>query len=160
MRDFRKLLVFPKAHALALFVYRSTPLMPREERFGLAQQMRGCARSVPANLVEGCGRRTRRHFAHFIDMSIGSANELLYYAILCRDLEYLPPDLCAELERRTVEVIRMLVALARAVRTRPDLGDRPNPPTRAPSPRTKTPDRPRISPKKAGQARRSPPNKQ
>ncbi|HEX6589891.1 MAG TPA: four helix bundle protein [Longimicrobiales bacterium] len=129
MRDFRKLLVFPKAHSLALFVYRSTRLLPRQERFGLAQQMRGCARSIPANLVEGCGRRTRHDLAHFIDMSIGSANELLYYSMLCRDLEYLPPDVCQEIERRVTEVIRMLVALARAIRTRPGLGDRPEPPT-------------------------------
>ena len=129
MRDFRKLLVFPKAHSLALYVYRNTRLLPREERFGLAPQMRSCARSIPANIVEGCGRRTRRSLAHFIDISIGSANELLYYSILCRDLEHLPPDVCSEIERRVTEVLRMLVALARAIRTRPDLGDRRTPPT-------------------------------
>lgn len=129
MRDYRKLMAFPPAHRLALFVFREvTPRLPRSERYGLDPQMRQCARSIPANLMEGCGRRTNKDFARFIDNSTGSANELLYYAMLCRDLSFLPAELVDELERRVLEVIRMLVALARGVRTTPDPSPRKPPP--------------------------------
>lgn len=121
MRDYRKLKVFPGAHALVLYVYRdATPLLPRAEKYGLIAQMRDAARSVPANLLEGCGRRTNLDFARFTDQACGSANELLYYAILCRDLEFLPREVADELERRTLDVLRQLVALARGARQTPD----------------------------------------
>ena len=126
MRDYRKLRVFGPAHQLVLYVYRDvTPLLPRAEKYGLIAQMRDAARSIPANLVEGCGRRTNADFARFTDQACGSANELLYYTILCRDLEFLPARLADELERRTLDVLRQLVALARAARQTVDPAPRP-----------------------------------
>ena len=107
--------VYPKTHALVLFVYRVTRDYPRREWYGLVAQMRQCAVSVPANIVEGCGRATNPDFARFLHNAIGSANELRYYAELSRDLDYLTPDEAHELDLRTTEVIRMLVALSRSV---------------------------------------------
>ena len=121
MRDYRKLEAFGPAHALAIFVYREvTPLLPRSEKYGLFPQMRDAARSVPANLMEGCGRRTNLDFAQFVDRSTGSANELLYYGILCEDVGLLPIDVSQELQRRTRRMLQLLVALARGARSTPD----------------------------------------
>ena len=125
MRDFRKLAVFPKAHALALRIYVITRKFPRDELYGMVTEMRRSGRSVPANLVEGCGKHTQKDLARYVDNSIGSANELLYYDLLARDLGYIDPETADDLARQIEEVIRMLTALARAVRTGPDLGDRP-----------------------------------
>jgi hypothetical protein len=56
MRDHRKLAVFHKAHQLALFVYREiTPRLPRDERYGLVQQMRGCARRFRRTFLKVAG---------------------------------------------------------------------------------------------------------
>ena len=119
MRDYRKLRVHPRAHALVLLVYRVTRDYPRREWYGLVAQMRESAVSVPANVVEGCGRATDPDFARFLDNAIGSANELRYYAELSRDLDYLTTEQARQLTDHATEVIRMLVALARSIRPRP-----------------------------------------
>jgi four helix bundle protein len=66
MNDFRNLKVWEKAHVLALEIYRATAAFPSAERFGLTAQMRRAAVSVPANIAEGCGRRTRKEEAQFL----------------------------------------------------------------------------------------------
>ena len=123
MRDYRKLAVFPKAHALALRAHRETQALPRSEQWELGKQMRSSSRSIPTNLVEGCGRWTNADFAHFVDMSIGSANEFRYYCEYGRDLGFLSADVARELYEQATEVIRMLLALARAARVLPKTPD-------------------------------------
>jgi four helix bundle protein len=56
MRDYRELKVWEKAHRLTLDIYQVTKAFPREEIYGLQNQMRRSASSVPTNLAEGCGR--------------------------------------------------------------------------------------------------------
>ena len=63
MRRFEELMVWKKSHRLALDVYRVTQQFPVEERYGLTNQMRRAAVSVPANIVEGHKRRSKREFA-------------------------------------------------------------------------------------------------
>ena len=116
MRDYRKLDVWKKSHALTLLVYRQTRSFPRDELYGLVAQMRGSARSIPANIAEGSGRSSRADLARFLDMSMGSANELSYYIELARDLDYITAEAAALLDSLAAEVNRMLVALARTVR--------------------------------------------
>ncbi len=58
MRDFRELLVWQKAHALTLDVYRATKSFPREELYGLTRQIRRAAVSIGANIAEGAGKNS------------------------------------------------------------------------------------------------------
>ena len=93
MKDFRDLKVWAKAHALTLACYEATKPFPREEIFGLVSQIRRAASSIPANIAEGCGRRGNAELHRFLQMAMGSANELEYHLLLSKDLEYLKtPD--------------------------------------------------------------------
>lgn len=85
--SFTQLDVWKRAHQAVLTVYSMTRTFPRDERFGLVQQMRKAATSIPANIAEGFGRRQARDKAHFYVISKGSLEELRYYLILARDLE-------------------------------------------------------------------------
>ena len=86
MGDYRKLQVWERSHRLALDVYHATKSFPREELFGLTSQLRRAAASIPANIAEGCGRNGDAELARFLDVAMGSANELDYHLLLARDL--------------------------------------------------------------------------
>jgi four helix bundle protein len=116
MRDFHSLVVWQKAHALALSVYRITKRFPDDERFGLVSQLRRSTASVPANLAEGCGRGSEQDFARFVQMAMGSATEVEYHIVLAKDLGYVEADDFEVLTESVQEVKRMLVSLLRSVR--------------------------------------------
>src|SRR5438270_11128919 len=76
MRNYRDLLVWEKAHSLTLCIYRDTQAFPKEERFGITSQIRRAASSIGANLAEGCGRRSDREMARFVQIAMGSAADV------------------------------------------------------------------------------------
>jgi four helix bundle protein len=111
---FEQLEVWQWAHRLVLNVYKTTQGLPRDQRFGLTAQMQRAAVSVPANIAEGFKRRGRADKIHFYNFAQGSLEELRYYFILCRDLEYIVDyeSLADQAER----VGRMLTGLINSVR--------------------------------------------
>jgi four helix bundle protein len=111
---FEQLEVWQWAHRLVLNVYKTTQDLPRDQRFGLISQMQRAAVSVPANIAEGFKRRGRADKVHFYNIAQGSLEELRYYFILCRDLEYKVDyeSLVEQAER----VGRMLTGLINSIR--------------------------------------------
>lgn len=87
-KSFRDLIVWQKAHAFTLSIYRITNAFPADERFGLTSQLRRAAGSVPANIVEGYRRRTKPDKLRFYNTAQGSADECPYHLILAHDLGY------------------------------------------------------------------------
>lgn len=87
-QSFRQLLVWQKAHAFTLSVYRLTDTFPKHELHGLTSQLRRSAGSIPANVVEGYRKRTKPDKIRFFNTAQGSADEYLYHLILSHDLGY------------------------------------------------------------------------
>ncbi|MGC2450914.1 MAG: four helix bundle protein [Candidatus Sulfotelmatobacter sp.] len=112
MEDFKQLKVWFKAHELTLRIYRHTRSFPKEEMYGLTSQMRRASGSIGANIAEGCGRRSDPEMKRFVQIARGSASELEYHLLLANDLHYLSELDFADLNERTLEVERMLAALA------------------------------------------------
>jgi len=110
LRDFRELKVWEKPHRLALSVYRATAAFPTEEKYALTHQIRRAATSIPTNIAEGCGRGGEKELARFLQISMGSASELEYHLLLCKDLGLLDTSLHHDLEKQTTEVKRMLTS--------------------------------------------------
>ncbi len=113
---FQDLVVWQKAHALVLAVYRLTSTYPRAEMFGLTSQMRKAAVSVPANIAEGFKKRGRADKARILNIAEASLEELRYYFILSTDLGYAPktPE-----SAKAEEVARMLGAYSRTLLSSP-----------------------------------------
>jgi four helix bundle protein len=111
-RSFRDLLVWRKAHELALAVYAFTAGFPRQETYGLALQMRRAAVSVPANIAEGFRRRGKPDKARYMNIAEGSLEECRYYLILAQDLGY---GNATHLSAVAEEVSRLLGAYAAAI---------------------------------------------
>ncbi len=104
-QSFRDVLVWQKAHAFTLAMYRITEGFPKHELFALTSQLRRAAASVPANFVEGFRKRTVPDKLRFYNIAQGSADECLYHMILAHDLGYAETSsLQADLE----EVSRLL----------------------------------------------------
>jgi four helix bundle protein len=117
MQDYKKLVVWAKAHQLVLCVYRVTGRWSRRADAGLAAQLRRAAASIAANIVEGCHRRTRTDFARFLDIAYASAAEVEYHLLLARDIELLGEEQFVELDGKTTHVKRMLAGLQKRLKT-------------------------------------------
>jgi four helix bundle protein len=87
-QSFRDVIVWQRAHAFALSVYRQTEAFPKHEMFALTSQLRRAAASVPSNFVEGFRKRGIPDKARFYNIAQGSADECLYQLILAHDLGY------------------------------------------------------------------------
>ena len=87
--SFEQLDVWKISHRLTLDVYDYTKSLPDDEKYGLMSQMRRSAVSVPANIAEGFKKRGSKDKVRFYNIAQGSLEELRYYFILCRDLNYL-----------------------------------------------------------------------
>lgn len=87
-RRFQDLIVWQKAHAFVLEVYRMSAVFPKEEIYGLTSQLRRAAVSVPANIAEGFMKQSKADKARFLNIAQGSLEEAGYYLILADDLGY------------------------------------------------------------------------
>jgi four helix bundle protein len=115
MKNFRDLKVWEKAHSLTLDSYGVTNGFPRQELFGLTSQIRRAAASIGANIAEGCGKRGNAEFQRYLNIAAGSASELEYHFLLAYDLHFVDEAAYGRLNAATIEVKRMLSALARKV---------------------------------------------
>ena len=113
MQDFRKLLVWRRAHDLVLKVRRATRRFPRTGYGSLKSQMVSAAESIVYNIVEVCGASSRKDFARFLDISIKSTSELEYRFELAKDCGVLGGQEWRRLSAEVVEIRRMLCGLRR-----------------------------------------------
>lgn len=110
MRDFQQLTIWQRSHVITIKIYTVTRSFPKEELFGLVSQMRRSASSVPTNIAEGCGRETVPEFKRFLTIAAGSASELHYQIIICKDLSCINHDLYTELSEEITQIKKMIYA--------------------------------------------------
>lgn len=118
IKTFHDLVVWQKAHALVLDVYRLTESFPDKERFGIVAQLRRSAASIPANIVEGYGRRTTKEWLQSLAIANGSLEETRYFLLLSHDLRYLKQEDQAGLNQQCDSVAQLMGGLARSLRNR------------------------------------------
>src|SRR5437763_1932346 len=114
--SFSDLRVWQEARILAKDVYRTTSRFPRHEVYGLTQQMRRAAVSVPSNIAEGKGHRTDREFSSFLFHARGSLLELETQIMIAQDLEYLTKEESKALLDSAEKVGRSLAGLINSLR--------------------------------------------
>ncbi len=87
-KGFKDLIVWQKAYQLVLEIYKVTKSFPQEESYGLSQQMRRSAVSIPSNIAEGYGRRGNKEYRQYLSIAYGSLCELETQYYLSIDLGY------------------------------------------------------------------------
>ena len=114
-RNFRNISAWQLADDLAVGIYRATEGFPSDERYGLTQQLRRAAVSVPSNIAEGAGRRTKADYLYFCSVAQGSLAEARYQLHLARRLGYVADDAYAELDNLANRVGAALHGLVSAM---------------------------------------------
>ena len=76
MHNYRDLKIWQRSMDLAVNVYKIVETFPKEEKYGLSAQIKRSAVSIPSNISEGAGRGSNKQFKYFLEVAMGSNNEL------------------------------------------------------------------------------------
>jgi four helix bundle protein len=115
MRDDAKIEAWRLADDLTVAIYEHTKFLPKEELYGLTSQLRRAAYSVPANIVEGSSRESKRDYLNFLYIARGSLSETQYFIHLCQRLSYLAETDAERLLNQTKSVFGCLHGRIKAV---------------------------------------------
>jgi len=119
--EFRcKLIVWEKAVQLCTAIYALTRKFPREELYGLTNQLRRSSVSIPSNIAEGYGRGSRDQYKQFLSIALGSYMELQTQLTIAMRLGLLEPSEFEKVEVLACEVGKMLSAILTKLRSAPN----------------------------------------
>ena len=114
--SFRDLRVWQEAMKLTTEIYKSTSAFPKHELYGLSQQIRRAAVSVPSNIAEGKGHRSDKAFVHFLLHARGSLLELETQLLISEELQYVRKEEAQRLLTLAEGVGRALSGLINSMR--------------------------------------------
>jgi four helix bundle protein len=118
VNSYRDLILWQKAIAFVVLVYRHTAQFSKEELYGLTQQLRRAAVAVPSNIAEGQGRQTTRDFLHFLAVARGSLNEAETQLLIAERLGYLANPPISEVLAVSAEVGRLLHGFSNSLKSK------------------------------------------
>lgn len=113
VRHYKELKIWQKGMALTKEVYRITESFPASEKYGLANQLRRAAVSIPSNIAEGQARSGTREFLQFLSHASGSLAELETQILLSIDLGYCSTQDVSLILREISELQKMMAAIRR-----------------------------------------------
>ena len=115
----KDLVVWRKSHSMVLEIYELIKLFPKSEMYALVDQIKRAAYSVPANIVEGHSKSTRKDFIRYLYISRGSLEEVRYFLLLSRDLGYIAKEKYDNFENKLTEISYLLNQLIKSLIFKP-----------------------------------------
>ena len=115
MHNFKELKVWQNSKNLVIDIYKSTKNFPKEEIFGLTNQIRRASVSIPSNIADGCGRNSDKDLIRFLDIANGSSFELETQLIIANELQILNNNDFDELNSKLDEVQKMIYGLKKSL---------------------------------------------
>lgn len=117
IKNFKDLIVWQKGHTLVLQIYKLSKEFPKEELFGLSNQIRRAIVSYTSNIAEGFSRTSYKEKAQFYATALGSLTEVQNQLLIARDLGYISQELFNELEEQLVVINKMTNSLIKKSKT-------------------------------------------
>lgn len=114
IQSFTDLVAWREAHKLVIAIYEVTKSFPKEEMFGLTNQLRRAAVSITSNIAEGFGKRTTREKTQFYSTSLGSLHEVQNQLLIFRDIRILSSENFDRLAAQTVTVSKLINGLIKS----------------------------------------------
>ena len=118
MRTHKDLDAWKLSVELVVLIYQLTNTFPKEEVFGLTNQIRRAAVSIPSNIAEGAARNSNKEFIQFLYISLGSQQELDTQFLIAKKLEYLTEDQYNEINIKIETVGKLLNGLIKYLKTK------------------------------------------
>jgi len=113
MTSFKDLLVYQKSIQLVTQVYEITSNYPQKEVFGITNQIRRSAVSIPSNIAEGSARNYSKEYVQFLHISLGSAAELDAQLEISSNLKYISKEEYLSLSDQINEISKLLFGMIR-----------------------------------------------
>ena len=117
IKSFTDLNAWKEAHSLVLEVYEITKTFPKEEQFGLTNQIRRAVVSVTSNIAEGFSRSSYKEKSQFYSIALGSLTEVQNQLLIAKDLSYITKDKFSNLAEDTITVNKLLNGLIKKSKT-------------------------------------------
>jgi four helix bundle protein len=111
---FEKLEVWRQSRKVVVAVYKLLKKFPAEERYGLCDQLRRAAISVPSNIAEGISRIAVKETMHFLEIAFGSLMEVYCQLQIAVDLGYITEDDFDQIKPLIQSTSKMLNGLHKA----------------------------------------------
>jgi len=86
--NFKKLKIWERSMRLTNLTFEYCKELPKEERYNLIDQINRCSCSIPSNIAEGSGKRTKLQFGEYLSISISSSYELETQLLICQQRNY------------------------------------------------------------------------
>ncbi|WP_436414692.1 four helix bundle protein [Petrimonas sp.] len=107
--NFKRLEIWKRGVDFVTEIYLLTRTYPKEELFGLAAQIRRAATSIPLNISEGAAKSSNKDFSRFLEMALGSCNEVETALIVSFNLQFIDSALFDEMQMKINELQKMIV---------------------------------------------------
>lgn len=117
IRSFTDLDTWQEGHKLVILIYKASREFPREEQFGLTNQIRRAAISITSNIAEGFSRHSFKEKAQFYSIALGSLTEVQSQLIIGKDIGYLSKDGYEKLATQTIIVSKLCNGLIKKSRS-------------------------------------------
>ena len=111
VKSYQDLIVWQKGMEVVELVYLVTKVFPKEELYGLTNQVRRAAVSIPSNIAEGHARNSTAEFRRFLSIAQGSKAEVETQILIAQRLHYIQPQQAREILSLLKEISKMLAAL-------------------------------------------------
>jgi four helix bundle protein len=111
MKTHKDLIAWQKSLDFVTRIYQITKHYPKEEMYGLTNQLRRAAVSIPSNIAEGAARSSGKEFNQFLHISLGSLSELETQLLISRNLGFLQTEECNTSIEKLTEIRKILLGL-------------------------------------------------
>ena len=111
IKNYTDLIIYQEGYKLLLDMYKMTKKYPTEEKYEIVSQIRRAAYSIPLNIAEGWGRKSKLEFKRFLKMSLGSCNELQVLIEISKDLDYIKKEEYKEKKERLERIGKQIYTL-------------------------------------------------
>ena len=118
MKTHKDLDVWKMSVSLVTLIYEVTKAFPKDEIYGITNQIRRSAVSIPSNIAEGAARQGDKEFIQFLYISLSSLSELETQLIISSNLKYLTLYEYESVMGRLEEIRKMLIGLIKFVKNK------------------------------------------